>query len=213
KVQHEKEKIKSYYVKLLKVILIVVTPLLAILFACAGEFVRVVYGIQWLKVIVPVQIMCAYGLIKTISSITEPIFLSKGRADIYLRVNLIRLAIFIPCILIGVKYGIIGVSIAMLVYSFVTSIPLFQYANKTVGLGNLFFYGVVVKYLILFVSTVFIVYSIFRLIDINGILSLPIQRLSIGIGVGILGYFGLGIIIIRDDLVFAIRFVRRTVQR
>lgn len=158
--QGEPERMRGYYYNTLKIILVVVTPFLAILCASAHDFIVTIYGPKWEPAVIPVQIMCAYGLIKTMASMPEPVFLSKGRAGALFKLNVFRLALFVPSVLWGVNYGIVGVSWAILGCSVFSSIPLFLWAHRLLKMTNRGFYIAILKYAVAFL----LVYSLIFLI-------------------------------------------------
>jgi len=212
KVQHDLETMQVYYIKILKAVLVVVIPILAILCACAHDFITLVYGEKWIPAVVPVQIMCGYGIIKTINAIIEPVFFSKGKVNIYFRLNLIKITVFILSITIGIRYGIIGVATALLVCSFVLAIPVIHYANKILRLRNRFFYAIITRYLFLFITVILITYYSIYLLNFQDYLSTLLNRLLFGMIGGIVGYAILGMLIIRDDFKSVFMLLKRSIK-
>jgi PST family polysaccharide transporter len=178
--QEDLERMRGYYLKTLKVILVVVTPFLAILCASAHDFIVTVYGPKWEPAVIPVQIMCVYGFIKTISSIAEPVFLSQGRAGVFFKISMVRFACFIPSILYGVRYGIVGASWAILGYSVISSIPLFLIAHRSLKMSGRIFYIVIFKYAAAFLFVYGSMFLIRKLLIIYPVLGLTLSILAGG---------------------------------
>ena len=121
KVQEDNERLQKGYLKTITYISLINFPLLFGLIIVAPEFIKVVYGSKWIPAILPTQILCIAGLIYSIVSATGTIFLSKGRADIAFKWTIVNVVTLFIAVLIGIRFGIIGVAIAIAVRAIIVT--------------------------------------------------------------------------------------------
>jgi PST family polysaccharide transporter len=96
--------------------------------------VPLLFGPQWGAAVFPTQVLCGVGAFKALVCSVGTIFVSKGRPDIELKLNLFGAVKLVPFLLIGVQWGLNGVAVALLLSS-LTGAPLQQYfANRLLGL-------------------------------------------------------------------------------
>jgi len=122
KVQNDNERIFAGYVKAVKFVALVAYPMLFGLAAVADILVSVLWGKQWLSIIKPLQILCLCAALRCLFQPMGSIFYCKNRPDLQSKIGFITLiftAIFVG--VLGYFYGLIGVSIGMLLSVF----PLF----------------------------------------------------------------------------------------
>jgi O-antigen/teichoic acid export membrane protein len=119
RVQDRPEKVRAGFEKAVLVVSLVSYPLLIGMLIVAREFVEVVFGEKWLPMVLPLQIMCIAGVLRSIDPFLNSVVTATGfvRHSAYRRlVEFILLAI--ACY-IGVQYGIAGVAIAVVIVSFI----------------------------------------------------------------------------------------------
>ena len=120
KIQDETEKIREGFFTTISSISFVTFPILAGLCAVAPELVRVFLGEKWVGAIRPIQILCIPGALYSIGTTVGSVFYAKGRPDLEFKCDLISFGILLGLLLVGVRYGIIGVSLAVMASSIVS---------------------------------------------------------------------------------------------
>lgn len=142
-IQENDEKLREGYLKVIRYISLVTFPMIAGLFMVSPEFVVLVLGEKWSPAVLPLQILCIAGAVRSVATTTGSILLPKGRADIGFKWNLITLILLTIGVLMGVSYGIVGVAIA------VTVIVIFMYTiiqiitNRLIGLDSISYLGAI----------------------------------------------------------------------
>ena len=122
------------YAKVVRYISIIAFPVLIGLILVAPEFVRVVYGPSWGPSVLPLQLLCGAGLFYSIGTTQGSVFLAKGKPHWMLWIGVVTFAALAVMVLVGVQWGIVGVSLAVLTYA-ATSLALGQgIVNHLVGL-------------------------------------------------------------------------------
>lgn len=134
KIQDENEKLSKIYLKTTSYISLVTFPLLTGLIVIAPEFIRIVYGVKWIPMILTLQLLCIAGMLYSIGTTVGSIYLSKGRPDIQLKIGIAAFIFLTTFVLIGIRFGVNGVAGAVTLYT-ILSLGLGQYfANSLINL-------------------------------------------------------------------------------
>ncbi len=134
-IQKDKERVKGMYLRLTRSVALVSFPLMLGLLFCAENFVIGIFGRQWAEAIPIVQIFSVSGIVQSIVALSGNLFLCQGRADLAFRIGLFLKLVPIAGIIIGLKWGIIGVAIGLVVASFINAYPNLFFAGRLVSLS------------------------------------------------------------------------------
>ena len=133
-IQDKNEILREGYLKIIRYTSLITFPMLAGLFVVAPEFVTVIYGQKWSPMIVPLQILCLAGALKSIGMMVGPIQFAKGRADIQVKWQLFTAIVMPVAVIIGVNYGITGVAGAVSIMTVFLVLIIQNITNKLIGL-------------------------------------------------------------------------------
>ncbi len=133
-IQEDKKRVKNIFLKVTRTIALVTFPLMLGLFVTVDVFVITLYGTKWVEMIPILRILCLVGLMQSIGTLNGNLYLSQGRADLQFRVSLVVKIIGITGIVIGLKWGIIGVAIGYAITSVINAYPAFYFAGRLVNL-------------------------------------------------------------------------------
>ncbi len=123
KMQNQNEKLKTGYLKVLKLLSFSNFPILFGLSATSITFIPYIFGEEWDLSIILIQILAGVGLFRSIGNPLGSLLLSKGRADIGFKWNILLMLTQIPGILLGLYFGgVIGVAFAFLLLEVIYSI-------------------------------------------------------------------------------------------
>lgn len=133
-IQGEDERLRRGFTRTLSYLSLIALPLFVGLAIIAPEAVRVVLGQNWTAAILPMQILCIMGAITSIAVTVGPLLRSKGRPDIELKINLVKLALLVPCLLIAVRFGTVGVAAGVSAVAAIMWLTRQVFANRLIGL-------------------------------------------------------------------------------
>ncbi|MBD3349286.1 MAG: oligosaccharide flippase family protein [Candidatus Eisenbacteria bacterium] len=139
KLQHEPERLARAFRRTLRLNMFLAAPLSAGIIVLGPVFVRVFLGTpesnQWLPMIVPLQLLTAYGFLRAVGATAGPVFHGVGRPEILTRLTMLHLATLAVVIYpFTTRWGIEGASIAVLLAGCV-NVPIVIYAvTRVVGL-------------------------------------------------------------------------------
>ena len=113
-IQDEDYRLRHGYLKVISYISFLTFPLLSGLMVLSPKFIVAVYGAKWIPTILPLQILCVYGMIGSVGTTVGTVLNAKGRPDIGLKWNLLMILVKSGVVFIGAQYGIVGVAVAIL---------------------------------------------------------------------------------------------------
>lgn len=134
-IQDDKAKVRQLFVRMTRTIALVTFPMMAGLFVVADSFVLTLFGPQWSAMIPILMVFCLTGLMQSIGTLNGNLYLSQGRADLQLRVGLVLKMVGIMGIVVGLRWGALGVAVGYTVASLINSYPSFYFAGKLVDLN------------------------------------------------------------------------------
>lgn len=94
---------------------LIAVPICLGLLIAADPIVRVVFGEQWLETIPVLRVLAIYAWVYSLGYHAGGFYKAIGRPDILLRLSILTLIIIIPALLIGSRFGLIGVAMGHLV--------------------------------------------------------------------------------------------------
>lgn len=114
KLQDQLARVRQAYLQTLQVIAFISFPIAAGVAFLASDFTRVFLGGQWIPMVPAMQVLALWGLIRSISATTGPLFQGLGRPKIATILQLIRLAVLASCIFpLTTLWGMVGTAIAV----------------------------------------------------------------------------------------------------
>lgn len=171
--QDDVEALKKYYLSIICYIALITFPLMIGLSLVSKEFVLLFFGIKWKAMIPVLSILSGLGAIQSIISLNGLIYNSLGKANIAFRVSLISNFVLIIAFIIGVNYGIIGVSWSYLIASLLLFVPIYTTAIKLLNitllevyknLKSILFATLIMTFFLLLLNNFFVFNLLFGLI-------------------------------------------------
>ena len=114
KVQEDKERVARGFLKTARFVSLLTFPMLMGLIFVARDFILTAYGDRWLPSVLPMQILCFSGAVRSVIYINESLLKSQGRPDLGLKWGLFFLPLSVAAVIVGSRWGIEGVAAAML---------------------------------------------------------------------------------------------------
>lgn len=116
RVQHDESLLRKGYLKLVKVVTVINTPILLGIAVTAPVLIPFLYDEAWFEAIYILQILSVYALIRSTGSPAGSLQLAKGRADLGFKWNFALLLITGPAIYTGYSIqGLTGIAYAQII--------------------------------------------------------------------------------------------------
>jgi O-antigen/teichoic acid export membrane protein len=129
KMQDDLERIKQACLRVLRLTCAISFPLAAGIIILAPALTQVILTEKWIPMVSALQVMCGFGVMRSIAATFGPVYRAIGRPDIPLRINITHLLSL--CLIIyplGVKWQLfgvaVGITLAMVVALLLTSLKI-----------------------------------------------------------------------------------------
>ncbi|TYP94613.1 O-antigen/teichoic acid export membrane protein [Sphingobacterium allocomposti] len=130
KVQDDNIKLKALYGTLMRSVIYVIAPILSFMVVTAEPIIRFLLTDKWLPSAAYLQILCISGLLYPLHSYNLNILQVKGRADLFLKLEVVKKVIIVVVLFISIRYGMIGLVWGQVVISFLSYFVNSYYSGK-----------------------------------------------------------------------------------
>lgn len=130
KFQEQPAAVARYLEKSIGIAALVLLPLMIGLACVAEEFVLAVLGEKWSDAIVPLALLSLSVPFRGLSHFVWQVLGAIGYANLTLKSTLVHLALMFTLIIIGARYGVIGVVFAVLVSEPIVALVALQLARQ-----------------------------------------------------------------------------------
>lgn len=120
---------------------LIAVPICLGLLIAADPIVRVVFGEQWLEAIPVLRVLAIYAWVYSLGYHAGGFYKAIGRPDILLRLSILTLIIIIPALLIGARFGLIGVAVGHLIAVLIRRLISLALATRFVNVSILDIFG------------------------------------------------------------------------
>lgn len=132
--QNDIKALKRNYLKLVNIISTINIPVYFGIIVFAPLIVQILYGNGFEEIIILVQILSVYMILRAIGNPIGSLLIATGRTDIGFMWNMVTLLIMPVFIYVGSQFGIVGVVIAVTMAMVVLYVPAWKLlVNKLVG--------------------------------------------------------------------------------
>jgi O-antigen/teichoic acid export membrane protein len=114
-IQDKPKELQRGFLASVRIVELIAVPICLGLLIAADPIVRVVFGEQWLEAIPVLRVLAIYAWVYSLGYHVGGFYKAIGRPDILLKLSILTLIIIIPALLIGARFGIIGVAIGHLI--------------------------------------------------------------------------------------------------
>ena len=135
RMHHEVAHVEEAFRQAFEAIMLILLPLISVMIILAPGFTIVFLGEKWGPMIPALQVLCFFGLFRSISSLFYPLHLGVNRPDIQAKIKSLDLLTFLILVYpLTVKWGIVGTSWTLVI---VYLINMIMNISVTVGLIKL----------------------------------------------------------------------------
>jgi PST family polysaccharide transporter len=131
--QNDRQQMARLYLRALRLIATLTAPLMAGLWLLREPFVLVALGDRWHEVPILLAWLAPVGFLQSLITTTGTVFMSTGRTDLMMRLGLLGTVLQVGSFLIGVRWGIEGVTICYLAANVLNGLPHFYFAARLLG--------------------------------------------------------------------------------
>ena len=118
-IQNDKPRLKEAYKKIIKSTMLFTFVLMLGMAAIAKPMIITLIGEKWEPCVIYLQMLCFVGMFYPLHALNLNMLQVQGRSDLFLRLEIIKKALAIPIIIIGVIWGIKAMILGMIVISLI----------------------------------------------------------------------------------------------
>lgn len=130
KLQNMKIKYISYYKKYVFIVAFFSMPLIASLAIFSKEIIYIVLGKQWMPSSPIFQLLAIAGFILPVAGSSSLVMVSTGQTKKYFIIGCFTSIIVVLGFLIGIRWGVMGITVSFVATTYITLIPTLLYAFK-----------------------------------------------------------------------------------
>ena len=132
-IQNDQARVKNGLKQALTMTMMANTPIMLGMAVVSDPLIRVLFGPSWLPAVPYFQLLCLTGLLLPLHVMNLNVLTALGRADLFLRLELIKKGLIVGSILLTWQYGILGLIWGMVVVSVVAYGINSYYSGQLVG--------------------------------------------------------------------------------
>ncbi|MBV5340293.1 MAG: lipopolysaccharide biosynthesis protein [Deltaproteobacteria bacterium] len=200
--------LKAAYKKLIKSTMLISFVLMIGLAAVAEPMVMTLIGEKWLISAEYLQLLCFGGMLYPLQALNLNMLNVQGRSDLFLRLEIIKKALAVPIIIVGINYGIKVMIIAMIFNSLISYYLNSYWSGRLIGYSMLEQVSDILPSFMLAFAVGLAVFFTGHLIAASPIITLAVQIL-----VGALLTIGLAELIHLDSYIYMKRTVLDKIRR
>lgn len=205
KIRDDKVKISEVYRNIIKVSFFITCPLMFSAAAIATPLFNLLLGPEWSKAIQYFQILCLASVFYPIHVFNLNIFKVYGRSEIFLKLEIIKKIIILVGVLVGFKFGILGLVWSSVICNFLALFVNTYYSSDLVSYSSK-------RQILDFIPTFIISSIIFCIVKFTVELFKDFNDITLIVGGGLLSislYIIINYFIKSDSLIYAYKLLKK----
>jgi len=177
-IQNDKEKLKHAYQKIIRITMLVTFCLMLGMAAVAKPMIIALIGEKWLPAVVYLQMLCFVGMFYPLHALNLNMLQVQRRSDLFLRLEIIKKALAVPTILVGIYWGIKMMILGMMVNTIIAFYLNSYWSGKMIGYSFIRQIKDITPSFLLALSMASITFLVGKYLDIPAIWQLFVQILT-----------------------------------
>jgi len=136
-IQNNDKKLITTYRKIIKMSALVIFPLMMGMAALAEPLIRAILTVKWIESVWMLQLLCFSGMWYPIHAQNLSILNVKGRADLFLKLEIVKKVMLTVVLIISVPLGIKAMIIGQLITAYTALLINSYYTKRLIGYGLL----------------------------------------------------------------------------
>ncbi len=162
RIQENKKKIKDFLIGFIPIMALIVMSIMIFVIFYSEEIIMVVLGDKWSFAIAPLKTLAFFGVFRGVYKIFDSVILSLGKVKFQFFIHSLYAILIIVSTLVGLKWGIIGISYGVGISIFIVSLLLAFYTSNIVNL-QIKDWMLLLKPIVIYGSLFFIAIYIFKI--------------------------------------------------
>lgn len=136
--QDDLERVRNAVRKNLKAIVFINFPLMVLLIVVAKPLIIILYTDKWLESVPIFQILCVAAMLHYSNTLNTNVIKSAGLGKLFFKLQLMKRAIALVVLIIGLQFGFLGMIWSVVVYNYIYFFINAYYSGRIIryGIGN-----------------------------------------------------------------------------
>ena len=134
-IQDRPDEMRRGFLTSVRLIALIIVPICLGLVIAADPIVRVLFGNQWLDVIPLLRVLAIYAWVYSLGYHIGDFYKAIGRPDILLKLTIFTLIILAPAMLIGSRFGLLGIAWGHLIAVLIRRIVSLRIATRFIDVS------------------------------------------------------------------------------
>lgn len=135
--QDDNEWLINSFARYLRITAFIVFPIMIYISIMSSSLVNIILSEQWTASSPLISILSIAYMFLVISTLNNHIINAKGRSDLYFKAEVIKKIIAIVILIITLPFGVIILSLGLLLYYLIDTLVICKYTNNILGVGFL----------------------------------------------------------------------------
>jgi len=136
RIQHDSEYLKSSYLAAVRYIAILSLPVSLGLIFIAPEFVGLFLDYKWQSIVPIIQLLGIWSVSNALGGVLwSQIIKAVGNSGLVLQLTIVRLVAIVVFIIIGSRWGILGIAASIAIYGWIFRFVYQHITNKVIGIS------------------------------------------------------------------------------
>ena len=127
-------RLRNAYMRMNRLLALLVWPLLAGMFVLSNELVSALYGPGWEPVTLLLRVFIVFTMVRSVTSNVSAVFNVVGRPDVGLKVTAGQVPCYLAGILLGSRFSVVGVATGIVVVRVAGALIALFIAVRLIGL-------------------------------------------------------------------------------
>jgi O-antigen/teichoic acid export membrane protein len=203
-IQDRPGELRRGFLTSIRIVDLIAVPICLGLLIAADPIVRVVFGDQWLDTIPILRILAVYAWVYSLGYHVGGLYKAIGRPDISLKLSIFTLVIIIPALLIGSRFGLIGIAIGHLIAVLIRRLVSLSIATRFVKVSIVEIFGELKPS---FLASMVMAPSVIAVLYLTSTFN-PFLQLALIVLSGVASYLGVLWWIEKENLLRFVRMIR-----
>jgi len=204
-IQDDQALIAVVYRKLIRLTFFITAPIMIGASAIAQPLFSLVLGEQWIEAVPYFQILCLAGMFYPIHAFNLNVFKVYGRSNLFLRLEIIKKAITVICLVIGFQFGIIGLVWSSVISNYLSLFVNTYYSSDLINYSSKDqFLDMLPTLLISSLMHVLVALTLANVGDLN-----LLMQVVLGVAMGAIFYFIVNKVFKTEPLIYLLTLIKK----
>ena len=132
-IQDDIPRLRETYKKIIRSTMLITFVLMLGMAAVARPMILTLIGVKWEPCIIYLQMLCFVGMLYPLQALNLNMLNIRGKSDLFLRLEIIKKALAVPVIIVGVMWGIKAMILGMIFLSLIAYYLNSYWSGRLIG--------------------------------------------------------------------------------